>query len=216
MTKKFIYAGGSWAKLSYDTPQGDPDTATNLLELWGLTDVAINTSRRGSNFNEQLAYISEYDSSLPVVYISCETLNILDGQQYIVPGVDVWRLRQDINLRNMQALAQLDNPVAVIGAHTDITDCGVTVIDSSWQNFLCRTAGLPEQYNLGADVLHRHLHQIDFRVVNDEMIDCIHDQFAVWHELEKQKLMCWCHPTTLGNQLYAAHIEDKVKEFLNV
>lgn len=216
MSKKFIYAGPSWAVLSYDTPQGDPDTATNLLELWELTEVAINISQRASHFDRQLTEISKYDSSLPVVYVSCETLSVFNGKQYIVPGLDVWRLRQDINLRNMQALAQLDNPVAVIGAHTDITDCSVTVIDSSWQNFLCRTAGLPEQYNWGAEVLHRHLHHTEFRVVDDEMIDCIHDQFAIWRELEKQKLMCWCHPTTLGNQLYAAHIEDTVKEFLNV
>ena len=46
--KKFIYAGPSWAKKSYDNVDV---SETNLLKLWKLEDSAIDISRRGNTFN---------------------------------------------------------------------------------------------------------------------------------------------------------------------
>jgi hypothetical protein len=215
--KKFIYAGPSWAVMSFDIVQGDPSTCTSLLREWGLEDDAINVSQRGDNFDGQLEKILSLNSDLPIVYISCEPLQrFKEGQySYIEEEHDMMYFRKDIHAKNMKTLRQLPNRVAVIGAHADITDSYTDVIDRSWQNFLFRQIGEPERYNWGADVLHR-----DWIISNNEFKDkrmpfVMSNQFTSWDKLIDAGLMCGTHVTTKGNKLYADYTYDKIKEFLD-
>jgi len=215
--KKFIYAGPSWAVLSYDIEQGDPSTCTSLLKEWKLEDVAINISTRGDNFGGQMKKLASLNSDLPIVYISCEPLQqFKEGPySYIEEESNIMNFRKNIHRENMLSLCQLPNQVAVIGAHTDITDSYNVVIDRSWQNFLLRDAGLPERYNWGAEVLHNHWHISDNKFKDKQMINEMSEQFDVWKKLVEAGLMCGVHPTTKGNKLYADYTYDKIKEFLD-
>jgi len=228
---KFVYSGPSWAAQSFDTLDGNETNTTNLLELWGLQDIAINTSERGSNFNIQ--YDKFVDSNLPVIYVSCETLAVFDSdtrytKSYTDDWYKLWDMRSEVNKANMDKLSKLDNPVAVIGAHTDVSDVpdNVTIIDSSWQNFLRQEAGLDAGYNWGCEILHRHMmlgNFIDFYKNNlllskssKFIIDRIQTQFVIWEKLQQHNLFFGAHPNTRGNELYAKHTKDKVLNFLGL
>ena len=230
--KKFIYSGPSWAFQSFDTPEGDEPNTTNLLKEWGLGDIAINISKGGGNSIEQ--YERFKDLNLPVIYVMCEPLSIFNAtpnylDKYFDGGINsVWDMRTRRNKNFMERLSQLNNRVAVIGAHADVSDVpdNVTVIDSSWQNFLRQESGLDTGYNWGVDALHTQLslsNNIDMLKMpyrnrkNVELfVDKIWNQFDIWKKLEKNKLFCDVHPNKLGNELYAKHTLDNVQEFLGL
>lgn len=230
--KKFIYSGPSWAYQSFNTPNGYEDNTVSLLRQWGLEEVAINVSNRGSNFNSQYDRIKNTELDLPVIYISCETISIYNTNpdEYINSYIDNWEafwdMRTEINKRNMDRLSKLNNPVAIIGAHTDISDVpdNITIIDSSWQNFIRKEAGLDTGYNCGAEVLHTHMRTAKNNILNllnekkgsDFIVNKIHDQFKIWKKLEEQGLFCYCHPNRYANKLYARYTRSNVFNFLGL
>ena len=230
--KKFIYSGPSWAAQSFNTPDGNEGNTVSLLRQWGLEEVAINVSYRGSNFNSQYDRIKNTELDLPVIYISCEPIAIYNTNpdEYINSYIDNWEafwdMRTEINKRNMDRLSKLNNPVAIIGAHTDISDVpdNITIIDSSWQNFLRKEAGLDTGYNWGAEVLHTHMRTAKNNILNllnekkgsDFIVSKIHDQFEIWKKLEGQGLFCYCHPNRYANKLYARYTSSNVFNFLGL
>jgi len=244
--KKFIYSGPSWAHQSFDTPQGLEPNKTSLLKQWGLENIAVNISQRGSNANAEYSKFTgqtqvfrpeingTFDLSLPIIYVMCEPLGIFnDNPSYLNEYIDnsraLWDMRYLKNKQFMRKLSRLNNRVAVIGAHADVSDVpdNVTIIDSSWQNFLRQEAGLDTGYNWGSEVLHRHMTDNDCledmltgSYKNKEsvefIVDKIWNQFDIWKKLEKNKLFCDVHPNKLGNELYAKHTLDNVQEFLGL
>ena len=228
--KKFIYSGPSWALQSFDTSQGREPNPTSILQEWGLAHIADNVSGRGSNFVRQFRHFT--DTDLPIVYVMCEPLAAHDNNtkrfnkyyhKYNGKWQELWQHRQELNQQQMHQLAQLPNRVAVIGAHSDVSDVPdeITVIDPSWQNYLRQLAGLDTGYNWGVEVLHRQMfgsnRHIDLHPKASRFIvDLIHDQFEVWKALEKHNLFCDVHPNRRANELYAQHTLDSVLEFIGV
>jgi hypothetical protein len=217
--KKFIYAGPSWAKKSYDKVDV---SETNLLKLWKLEDSAIDISRRGNAFNNSYNDLLSLDSDLPVIYITCEPLVINRPEEHltICQEEDVMKFRKNIHENHMNILKDIKNSVAIIGAHTDVSYTDVSnsnnrIIDLSWQNFLLREANMPERYNFGADIIHKAWHLNNYKMKDQSTLEKTHSQFEVWDSLEKLGLMYGPHPTRKGNELYAEYIYDKVKEFIN-
>ena len=214
--KRFIYAGPSWAKRTYDTPTSDKHI-TNLLKLWKLEDSAIDISQRGNSFSMQYDRLINPDSDLPVVYITCEPLVWMNKH---VEEEDVMKFRKNIHENHMNILRDIKNPVAIIGAHTDVSYTDVSnsnnrIIDLSWQNFLLREANIPERYNFGADIIHTAWHANDCKIKDQSILEKIQSQFEVWDRLQQEGLMYGPHPTRKGNELYAEYTYDKVKEFIN-
>jgi hypothetical protein len=213
--KKFIYVGSSWAKKSYDNVDV---SETNLLKLWKLEDSAIDISRRGNAFNNSYNDLI-YNSDLPVIYITCETLADIPDSE-ICDIKDVMKFRKNIHENHMNILRNIKNPVAIIGAHTDVSYDDVSnsnnrIIDLSWQNFLLREANIPERYNFGADIIHTAWHANDCKIKDQSILEKIQSQFEVWDRLQQEGLMYGPHPTRKGNELYAEYTYDKVKEFIN-
>ena len=214
--KKFIYAGSSWAKKSYDNVDV---SETNLLKLWKLEDSAIDISRRGNAFNSSYNDLFWLDSDLPVIYITCETLAGIPDSE-ICDIKDVMKFRKNIHENHMNMLRDIKNSVAIIGAHTDVSYTDVSnsnnrIIDLSWQNFLLREANIPERYNFGADIIHKAWHANDCKIKDQSILEKIQSQFEVWDRLKQEGLMYGPHPTRKGNELYAEYTYDKVKEFIN-
>lgn len=230
--KKFIYSGPSWAYQSFNTPQGKEPNTTNLLREWGLEDIAINVSDCGSNCQEQ--YERFKDLHLPIIYVSCEPLSVFNNNPnyldlYFDSGISsVWDMRMRRDKVFMERLSKLSNPVAIIGAHSDFSYIpdNITVIDSSWQNFLRQEADLDTGYNWGVEVLHTHLvrsHNLDMlqmayknRKTVELFVDKFWNQFNIWKKLEQKSLFCDCHPNKRGNKLYAKHTINNVQEFLGL
>ena len=230
--KKFVYSGPSWAQQSYNTPEGNEPNTTNLLKEWGLEDIAINISKGGSNSREQ--YERFKSLNLPVIYVMCEPLSIFNDtpnylDKYFDSGINsVWDMRTRRDKNFMETLSKLDNRVAVIGAHSDVSDVpdNVTVIDSSWQNFLRQESDLDTGYNWGVEVLHSQLsrsNNMDMlnktyknRKTVEFFVDKFWNQFDIWRQLEKKKLFCNVHPNKRGNKLYAKHTLNNVQEFLGL
>ena len=213
--KKFIYAGPSWAKKSYDNVDV---SETNLLKLWKLEDSAIDISRRGNTFNNSYNDLI-YNSDLPVIYITCEPLADIPDSE-ICDIKDVMKFRKNIHENHMNILRNIKNLVAIIGAHTDVSYDDVSnsnnrIIDLSWQNFLLRKANIPERYNFGADIIHTAWHANDCKIKDQSILEKIQSQFEVWDRLQQEGLMYGPHPTRKGNELYAEYTYDKVKEFIN-
>jgi hypothetical protein len=214
--KRFIYAGPSWAKRTYDTPTSDKHI-TNLLKLWKLEDSAIDISQRGNSFSMQYDRLINLDSDLPVVYITCEPLVWMNKH---VEEEDVMKFRKNIHENHMNILRDIKNPVAIIGAHTDVSYTDVSnsnnrIIDLSWQNFLRREINLSDMYNWGADVFHKHWNRNDYKLKDESMLEKMEIQFESWKRLTDAGLMYEVHPTTKGNELYAEYTYDKVQEFIN-
>lgn len=246
MDKKFIYSGPSWAFQSFDTPQGHEPNTTNLLKEWGLENIAVNISNRSSNANAEYSKFTgqtqvftpeingTFDLSLPIIYVMCEPLSIFNAtpnylDKYFDSGINsVWDMRTRRDKYFMERLSKLDNRVAVIGAHADVSDVpdNVTIIDSSWQNFLRQEAGLDTGYNWGVEVLHTQLclsNNIDMLKMSyrnrknvELFVDKFWNQFDIWKQLEKKKLFCDVHPNKRGNKLYAKHTLNNVQEFLGL
>ncbi len=232
LDKKFIYAGPSWAAQSFNTHNGQEGNTTSLLKEWGLENIAINVSKSGSNCREQ--YERFKDLNLPIIYVSCEPLSIFNHNpnyldMYSDSGIDsVWDMRKRRDKDFMDMLSKLNNPVAVIGGHSDFyyVPDNVTVIDSSWQNFLRQESNLDTGYNWGVEVLHTQLrlsnnvNMLDIKKNNREsvelFVDKIWNQFDIWKKLEKNKLFCYVHPNKRGNKIYAKHTLGNVREFLGL
>ena len=211
--KKFIYAGPSWAKKSFD----HFPASTNLIKEWKLEDSAIDLSQSATWFSKQYERLINIEKELPVIYITCEPLNHISG---ICDEKDVMKFRKNIHENHMNILRNIKNPVAIIGAHTDVSYDDVSnsnnrIIDLSWQNFLLREANIPERYNFGADIIHREWHANDCKIKDQSILEQIQSQFEVWDRLDQEGLMYGPHPTRKGNELYAEYIYDKVQEFIN-
>jgi hypothetical protein len=236
MNHKFVYIGPSWAKLSYDTMYGDEKTSTNLLKLWKLTNNAVDLARRNAGPTGILKLLQKQKLNLPIIYLTCEPLKDMEkvdkenkhrknykidhNYDYIAHEKDIMKFRKQLLKSVYEKLNLLGVRIGLIGAHIDCKNEeniyeNITVLDKSWQNFLAREAGISERnYNWGADVFHRHTHKNNNNPIDRLIVIDTDEQLRFWEKLEDAKLMCWCHPTTLGNKLYAEYTYNKVIDFI--
>lgn len=236
-----LYLGPSWAVQSFESTHGiDDRVKTNLAQELGLTDYTDLSRYAMSNF-DQLRDAKEFMRKHPelapfrIVFVTANSLQ--DGHK--VHGVSQIEFATSFLISNTpldtvkqleeefySQLRSLDVPVALIGAHTDVScesHANITVIHPSWQNFLAQHCGLDSFYGWPADVGHRWLTGI---VIPDQgppehfdinfnpsqsVVNEIHKVFSqAWPRLQYYKLFVGTHPNILGNQLFAQEIKQSV------
>jgi hypothetical protein len=241
-----LYLGPSWAVQSFESTIGiDDPVKTNLAQELGLTDYTSLALYANSNF-DQLALAREFIQRHPelapfrIVFVSANTLS--DGPDLFnlsqvefaktfLLSNDPLDMVQSLEQQFYQHLNQLGVPVALIGAHTDVT-CqshdNITVIHPSWQNFLVKRCGLNSIYGWAADVAHGWLQGIIVPEVGEPehfdlgrdpssaVVEEIHKIiFGTWMKIEKHQLFKGVHPTILGNQLFAKEIADSFNQWID-
>jgi hypothetical protein len=173
-----LYLGPSWAVQSFESTQGlDDPVKTNLaqeLELLDYTSLALYANSNFDQLQEAKMFMQQHPELAPfrIVFVMANSLqdgHKISGMSQVEfaraflasadPLVTVRTLEQQFYRR----LNSLGIPVALIGAHTDV-ECesfdNITVIHTSWQNFLGRQCGLNSFYGWPADVGHRWLQGI--------------------------------------------------------
>jgi hypothetical protein len=231
---QFIYAGPSWAVSSY------PDhvvPATSLLKEWKLPAISV-AQCMNSNF-DQIKLIRETNSDLPVVFLYCEP--ILDLEK--ITGLslrefvesenwqEIWHI---CNKQCLEEIQKLPNPVALIGAHSDIVSENTTnvVLHNSWQKWIGSQCGMDVTNNTinvdpldggnykllhcwGAEILHLFLHQNPNVKPYPTLLDSIWDVYFFWEELERRNWFYQVHPNYIANVEFAKYTKLDVTNFLN-
>lgn len=226
-----MYIGPSWALRSFAIPGENPPTSNDVLGL-DYTNLAheleldvINLAEFGfSNltcYNRILNYPKPYDG---VVWIYCEPIRDLGYNnsatiQDFITSANFWEIRKNINDVILKKMAELECPIALIGGHSDIEDCNysnITVIDSSWQQFLAREADVDLPVGWGADVAHwkmftkyPNLHP------SKPLVELVCDTLDSWNKLQKKDLFMWVHPNRRATELFAGHIKSRLNTWLD-
>jgi len=222
-----IYAGPSWAVSSYPDNQ---EPTTNLLTEWNLP--AINTARKAdSNFN-QIEQIKNLDSRLPVIFLYCEPLAELGTTTGLtfkdfVESENWQEIWHTCNMACLNAIDNLSNPVALIGAHSDVDKNLTTsfVVEQSWQKWIAQQADMKVANNIidvnpadggsyqlnrcwGAEVVHRYLHANTHINPHPSLLDAFWDIYFFWQELEKRNWFFDVHPNYLANVAFAKYTKN--------
>jgi hypothetical protein len=241
-----LYLGPSWAVQSYESSEGLDDTVrTNLAQELELTNYTMLAGYADSNF-DQLQHAQKFMqqhadlSPFRAVFVTANSLQ--DGHKILnMPQVDFAKffltsnnpigIIKELEQAFYRQLNRISIPVALIGAHTDVTcqsHSNITVIHPSWQNFLAQQCGLDSFYGWAADVGHRWLHGIvipdygppeQFELDKNPSPTVVDEIYTVfnrsWHVLQKHKLFVGCHPNILGNQLFAKKIANSFNQWID-
>jgi hypothetical protein len=225
--KNIAYIGPSWAARSFDTPDGSESNYINLLSEWHIT--ATNLSQLGTsnltNIKRIRSQNQKYDGIIWVYSEPISDYNEFTGGSSCGPGPelfeseDFWTLRAACDQYILSKIAQLDCPVALIGAHSDIKNChynNIDVIHPSWQKFLANTSDIPLENGWGAEVAHMYLMKKENKQVkpSKSMVDLISDTLRDWHKLELNGLFTWCHPNRRGTELFAAETKPAITKWI--
>jgi len=228
--KKFIYTGPSWAELSYDNiPDWDVNN-TNLAKEWGMP--YIDYAARGHSNSSRASLIQNDKNNYPIIWIMCEPLvgHLHDPTSPLSKSLQTEYLitsnhsavRQTINLMQLDAMNRLNRPIGIVGAHSDIIESDIkyfknlTIIESSWQNFLADIAGIARQpYNFGYEISHRMIHGNQNLIPSNKLIDDVYNGLEFWKKLEKHGLFYDVHPNRTATELFARHVKNKVVKFIN-
>jgi hypothetical protein len=235
--KPFVYAGPSWAKRSFDDPDKNIEIS-NLAKEWELP--YFNCAEEGSNNLQQVQYVKNTLTDLPIIWVMCEPLVELTISDDTLSRSNLYRVhrkkalikkylntpdhlsvRQIINFEQLSAMNALNRPIGLIGGHSDIQDSditffkNITIIDHSWQNFLAKLAGIDyNQYNFGFEISHRILHGNHDIAPSDKLVNDIYQGLEFWKLLEKKNLFYEVHPNRVATEEYAKYLKDKVIEFI--
>jgi hypothetical protein len=236
-----LYLGSSWAVQSYESFNGDNDSIkTNLaqeLKLTNYTQLASYGSTNIAQLNKAITFIKQHPGLGPfrLVSVLAESLNNapmfynLTREQFahkFLTSPDPISIIKDVEICFYQELNKLDIPIALIGAHTDVVDFNfkenITVIHSSWQNFLGSQCGLPKFFGWPAELANLWLQgRLEFDVyINEvtpskEVVFEIDRLFSRWTSMELSNLWNGVHPTILGNKLFAKEIDDSFNEWID-
>jgi hypothetical protein len=241
-----LYLGPSWAVQSFESVQGLDDTVkTNLACELGLNNHTVLAAYANSNFDQlhsAQVFMQQHAELAPfrVVFLTANSLQ--DGHKiYNTTQIDFARsfltsndpidLVKELEHKFYQQIISLNIPVALIGAHTDVTcksNDNVTVIHPSWQNFLAQQCGLNSFYGWAADVGHRWLHGIvipeygppeHFELGKNPSATVIDEIYSVfndhWQAFQSHRLFVGNHPNILGNQLFAKEIDDSFQKWID-
>lgn len=215
---KIAYVGPSWANRSFDTPMGDECDFTNIaLELKLEVD---NLSMLGGTNDFFINYFSKnikkYDA---IIWIYCEPINEISNVKNFLESDDCWNMRNSINQHSLQKINGLGVPVALVGAHSDITDCqdydSITVIHPSWQKFLADYSGTHLEHGWGCEVAHRmYMEDYPSAKMSKKLVNYVSETWKAWCELDLNGVFCWCHPNRKGNELFAEAISEPLQYWI--
>jgi hypothetical protein len=183
--------------------------------------------------------IKQLNHNLPIIWIYNEpikditTITGLSTTEFIQRSdwFDVW---QECNYQCLKAISSLNQPVLLIGGHSDVVDCShdnITVGHPSWQRWIAEQAGLRVdnskicvtiddgterliKHCWGADVVHQLICWHSDTKPSYEIVDAVHDMFLLWKHLEKSNLFFEVHPNRQANQQFAEFLLPVVQNFL--
>ena len=246
-----LYLGASWAEQSYESVNGRNDPVkTNLARELELVNYTSLAAQRGNSSLTQVEFAQEFMHQHPelapfrIVFVTANTLD--DGHNiFNISRVDFARkflttedpigLTQHLEELFYQKLNALNVPVALIGAHTDVT-CeshdNITVIHPSWQNFLAQQCDLlhinqKRFYGWPAEIANLWLQGVYISErgppakfdlganPSHEVVFFIDRTFCHWTIMERNNLFRGVHPNIRGNQLFAQEIKQSVNNWLD-
>jgi hypothetical protein len=126
-------------------------------------------------------------------------------------------IRSSTNNKILKEIANLNHPIALIGAHSDVVNCehsNIDIIHPSWQKFLASTCETKLDMGWGAECAHKIIINNPSIKPSYAIVDAISDTFNSWHKLEMNHLFQICHPNILGNQMFAKEIKDPLFNWL--
>lgn len=237
-----LYLGPSWAVQSFESPLGlDDPVKTNLASELKLTSFTSLAQRAASNFDQiECAenFMLQHPELSPfrIVFVTSNSLqdghkltgtNQVEFVKSFLKSKNPLGIIQSLEEYFYKKLNYLKIPVALIGAHTDVS-CeshdNITVIHNSWQNFLAQQCNIGSFYGWPAEVAHRWFQGIidskqqfspDYNP-SKEVVNEIHKLIQKnWPILERNKLFVDCHPNILGNQLFAQQIQKTINNWLD-
>lgn len=228
-----LYLGPSWAVQSFETPMGEDLERTNLAEQLQLSTYT-NLARCGDNNFEQLLMAREFMAAnqhlgpFRAVFVTANSLSYghilyqtsrAEFVRYFLTHHDVVSVVKDLETKFYQELADLNIPVALIGAHTDVMpgNCGglITVIHHSWQNVLAKKLGLRDFFGWPADVAQYWIAKETHIEPSVSSVSEISLILGIWGKLERRRLFCGVHPNIQGNKLFAEAIGESVNQWLD-
>ncbi|MDA9373843.1 hypothetical protein N9R43_00455 [bacterium] len=231
MNPQYIYSGNSWAVRSFETTDGTETDFTNLALEWQIPylDMAVK-SQNNQQAIDRLERLQPHKINIPIIFVVSEPLMDVEttvlntkkqGKEFLLTN-SIHDFRNTLLQISLNQLNQLGVPVGLIGGHSDIMPEQITgyenisIIDSQWQQFLSDRSTNKIINGWGADIakrIERNPHLINITPTT-HLVDTISKQFVAWKEIEHHNLFTYCHPSRLGNELYAAHIKDKVIRFI--
>jgi hypothetical protein len=240
-----LYLGPSWAVQSFESIHGlDDPVKTNLARELGLTNYTSLALYAKSNldlFKSAQSFMQQHPDRAPfrIVFVTGNSLRDgpLDSGMSEVEWAKTFLVSSDpldivmsLEQEFYKKLNSLGIPVALIGAHTDVS-CdshdNITVIHPSWQNFLGKQSGLNKFYGWAAEIAHRWIKGVYVPEVgppatfdlgrnpSPAVVDELHKILRFWKILEQRTLFCSTHPTILGNQLFAKEIAKPFKQWID-
>jgi len=215
-----LYVGPSWAHRSYDTNEGSELDYTNLARELDL-DI-VDLSRVGAGNMEMLEKVKGYTGDyLGIIWVYAEPVIDFTKQEQdqFITSEDCDKLREIKHQQILQAIADLNCPIALIGAHSDVGYCNhanISIIHPSWQRFLAMSTGTNIEYAWGADVAHRIFLE-EYRNIkpSKKLVNMIISTFKSWREMESKNVFKWVHPNQNGNSLFAKAIEKDLTSWIN-
>jgi hypothetical protein len=240
-----LYLGSSWAVQSFETTTGvDDPVKINLAQELGLTDYTMLAGFSETNQNQldKAQQFMQHNPELAPFRIVFVTANSLEdayktssmsqvefARDFLI-SEDPVNIVKDLEQQFYSQLNSLGIPVALIGAHTDV-ECesyeNITVIHSSWQNFLAQRCGLNSFYgwpiNVGRTWLKGsvipeygppvpiNLETAPSATVRTET----HKIKIFWKIMQQHNLLFEGHPTILGNKLFAQEIKQSVNNWID-
>ena len=216
-----LYVGPSWAVTSFDASRpGYKIEPTSLFKELNLN--AINLAKFSASNDDMVDAILNFNGPIiGIIWVYCEPLlNVCrEDKVSVLNDPNFWNIRNKINDNILQRINDLNIPVGIIGAHSDIFNCdysNIEIIHSSWQQFLGNISTMEVENGWGAEILHRWLvYEFPNSKISKEAVDMISVQFNTWTRLELNKLFYMTHPNRTGNILFANEIRSKINLFVS-
>jgi hypothetical protein len=218
--KNILYLGPSWARRSFNTPNGDEVDYTSLYKELNLQDYNVTNIAAPGDGNQHFIdqVKTRYQQVDAIIWVYCEPIiDITDRSNWLL-SEDCYSLRQDKNKQLLSQISNLNVPIALIGAHSDIEDCNhpnIEVIHPSWQRFLADYADVKLDKGWGCEIAHRWL-MMDYPKLkpSKNLVNYVSDTWRAWCELDMSGVFCWCHPNRFGNELFANEIRQNMLTWL--
>lgn len=237
-----LYLGPSWAVQSFDH---NDTVTTNLAQELDLVSY-VDLARCGDSNMTQLQMAQEFLSTHPgparAIFITANSLqdsetllgiDRVDFAKQFLTHNDSAAVIKELECSFYKKLCELQIPVALIGAHTDVFEYEwpsyVTVIHTSWQKFLLAQANVVANNFFGwpAEVAHRWLQgRIDSKQgtimefaqdqsPSADVVFTTHKTLHLWQRLQRSRLWYEVHPNRRGNTLFAAEIKNSMQQWLD-
>ena len=234
-TPKFVYVGPCWATKSSHDHQNNIEPV-NLADRWGIEHV--NLSRDGHSVLESIGRIKYSNHhELPIIWVYNEPIadlsriTKLSKSEFIQrpDWKDIW---YECNSYCLKAISDLNRPVLLIGAYSDIVDCNyknITIAHPSWQKWMAEMAGIDMTNNRinitmyeggsysfshcwGADLVKGFMTE-GIRI-DDGLYKSMTDLYSFWRILNSAGYLYNINPTGMSTLKFADFLLPKVNIFL--